>query len=74
MEEKLYPKLFQATLQCINETVLTLLRYCQGIIHLVCTQNFLKYLHFLPPDTFTYMCVSGGKKFKFFRKICAGTD
>ena len=33
----------------------------QGIIHLVCTQNFSKKYYFLPPDTHTYMCVSGGK-------------
>ena len=28
-----------------------------GIIHLVRTQNFLKNLHFLPPDTHTYVRV-----------------
>ena len=74
MEGKLRPKLFQATLQGINETLMTHLRYCKGIIYLVSTQNLLKYLHFLPPDTCTYICVSGRKKCKFFRKICGGTE
>ena len=37
-----------------------------GIIHLVSTQNFPKKLYFLPPDTLTYVCVSGGKKCKFW--------
>ena len=32
------------------------------IIHLVRTQNFSKKWHFLPPDTYTDKCVSGGKK------------
>ena len=32
------------------------------------TQNFPKKLHFLPPDTQTYVCVSGGKKCYFFGK------
>ena len=35
------------------------------IIHLVGTQNFPKNC-FLPPDTHTYMGVSGGRKCKFF--------
>ena len=34
-----------------------------GVIHLVRTQNFPKNKHFLPPDTQTYRCVSGGKKY-----------
>ena len=29
-------------------------------------QNFRKNKHFLPPDTHTYVCVSGGKKCLFF--------
>ena len=32
------------------------------VIHLVRTQNFPKNEHFLPPDTHTYLCVSGDKK------------
>ena len=39
-----------------------------GIIHLVCTQSFRK-KYFLPPDTHTYVCVSGGKKCSFFGKF-----
>ena len=31
--------------------------------------NFPKNEHFLPPDTHTYVCVSGGKKHSFFRKF-----
>ena len=33
------------------------------------TQNFSKIEHFLPPDTHTYVCVSGGKKCSFFQKF-----
>ena len=29
--------------------------------------------HFLPPDTHTYVCVSGGKKCYFFGKFCVHT-
>ena len=32
-------------------------------------QIFRKNEHFLPPDTLTYVCVSGGKKCSFLRKI-----
>ena len=32
------------------------------IIHIEHSQNFQKNYHFLPPDTYTYMCVSAGKK------------
>ena len=39
-----------------------------GIIHLVRSQNFPKNKHFLPPDTHTYVCASGAKYWKFFRK------
>ena len=31
--------------------------------------NFPKNEHFLPPDTHTYICVSGGKKCSFFGKF-----
>ena len=31
--------------------------------------NFPKNGHFLPPDTHTYVCVSGGKKCPFFGKF-----
>ena len=31
--------------------------------------NFLKNEDFLPPDTHTYVCVSGGKKCSFFREF-----
>ena len=34
----------------------------EGIIHLVCLQNFSKNYYFLPPEAHTYVCVSGGKK------------
>ena len=34
-----------------------------GIINLVRAQNFPKNLNFLPPDTQTYVYVSGGKKY-----------
>ena len=33
------------------------------------SQNFPKNENFLPPDTHTYVCVSGDKKCSFFRKI-----
>ena len=36
----------------------------RGIIYLVRTQSFPE----LPPDTHTYVCVSGGKKFLVFAK------
>ena len=36
-----------------------------GVVHLVRTQNFPKNQHFLPPDTHTYVCVSGGKYVSF---------
>ena len=32
------------------------------IVHLVRSQNFLKKYLFLPPDTHTYVFMSGGKK------------
>ena len=38
------------------------LAFWWGIIHLVCTQNFPRNEYFLPPDTHTYMRVSGVKK------------
>ena len=28
---------------------------------------------FLPPDKYTHVCVSGGKKYKFFGKVCVYT-
>ena len=31
--------------------------------------NFLKNEHFLPPDTHTYVCLSGGKECSFFGKF-----
>ena len=40
-----------------------------GIIYLVHTQNFTKNLTFLPPDTHTYLCISGDKKCYFLRKF-----
>ena len=36
-----------------------------GFIHAVRPQNISKNWHFLPPDTHTYMCVSGGKNCQF---------
>ena len=57
--------------QNINDTQKTkTIQHRIRIIHLVCPQNFPKNLHFLTPDKHTYMCVSGGKKCKFFEKIC----
>ena len=38
-----------------------------GIIHLVRSQNFPQNENFLPPDTLTYVCLSGRKN--FFLKI-----
>ena len=38
-----------------------------GIIHLVLTQYFRK---ILPLDTHLFVCISGFKKFLFFRKVC----
>ena len=43
------------------------------IIHLVRAQNFSNNYHFLPPDTRTNMCLSGGKKYPFFGKFCVRT-
>ena len=40
---------------------------------LVRTQNFLKNCSISPPDAHTYVCVSGGKKYCFFRKFCVVT-
>lgn len=37
-------------------------RISKGIIYLVPVKSFPKNLHFLPPDTYTYVRVSGGKK------------
>ena len=33
------------------------------------TSNFLKNEHFLPPDTLTYVRVSGGQKYSLFGKF-----
>ena len=33
------------------------------------TPNFPKNKHFLPPETPTYVCISGNKKCSFFRKF-----
>ena len=48
-------------------------RFLRGIIHLVRMQDFPKNLYFLPPDTHMCVCVSGGKKCKFFGKFCVRT-
>ena len=37
-----------------------------GIVHLVMEKNFPKKQHFLPCDTQTGVCVSGGKKRQVF--------
>ena len=34
------------------------------------TLNFPKKEHLLPPDTYTYVCILGGKKCSFFGKFC----
>ena len=39
----------------------------------MCTQNFPKNQHFLPPDTHTNVYASGGKKCWFFRRLCLRT-
>ena len=44
-----------------------------GIINLVRTQNFPKNFYFLPPDTHTYVVLSGVKRYKFFGKFCVRT-
>ena len=38
-------------------------------IHLVPTQHFPKNQYFLPPDTHTYVYVSGGKRYQFIRNF-----
>ena len=40
-----------------------------GVIRKQSTPNFPENKHFLPPDTQTYVCVSGGKKKSRFLKI-----
>ena len=40
-----------------------------GVSRKQSTSNFPKNEHFLPPDTHTYMCVSGDKKCSFFGKL-----
>ena len=45
-------------------------RDLHGVIHLVSTQEVHEKLTFLPYDTHTYMCVSGGKDSSFFGKFC----
>ena len=40
-----------------------------GCIHKLRTQNFPKNLHFLHPDTHTYVCVSGGRNLKLSGKF-----
>ena len=40
-----------------------------GVSRKQSTPNFSKNEHFLPPDTYTYVCVSGGKKCSFFGKF-----
>ena len=39
-----------------------------GTLHLARMQNLPKNLHFLPPNTYTYVHVSRSKKYKFFGK------
>ena len=49
----------------------------EGIIHLVRTQNFSKNEHFLPPDIYTYVCVSGDKIIHdgaFLRTFCENSE
>ena len=41
----------------------------KGVSRKQSTPNFPKNKHFLPPDTHTYLCVSGGKKCSFFGKF-----
>ena len=41
----------------------------KGISRKQSTPNLLKNEHLFPPDTHTYVCISGGKKCSFFRKI-----
>ena len=40
-----------------------------GVLRKQSTRNFPKNEHLLPPDTQTYVCVSGGKKCLFFEKF-----
>ena len=40
---------------------------------IVGTQNFLKDWHFIPPETSTNVCVSGEKKYYFYKKFCIRT-
>ena len=40
-----------------------------GVLRKQSTPNFPKNEHYLPPDTRTYECVSGGEKGLFFGKF-----
>ena len=54
-------------LKGVNMIILTNLK--TGISRKQRTSNFPKNEHFLPPDTHTYLCISGGKKCLFFGKF-----
>ena len=45
------------------------MNFPMGVNHLASTQNFPKNLHLLSSDTHTYVCVSEGKKCRFFGKF-----
>ena len=53
----------------ISSTISTRANIKMGVTRKESTPNFLKNEHFLPPDTQTYVCVSGGRKCSFFRKF-----
>ena len=40
------------------------------ISYLVRTQNFPKNYYFLSPDRLKHVCLTGGKRYKFFGKLC----
>ena len=60
---------FWCTVKRINETIKPFLDNLLGIIHLVRKQNFSKNLHFLLPDTRTYVHISGGKSVSFTKNF-----
>ena len=58
------PSLFKVTVMRIQRTNLK-----TGVSRKQGTPNLPKNQHFLPPDTYPYVCVSGVKKCSFFGKF-----
>ena len=51
------------------ESCIIWIRYTLSTTRKQSSPNFLKNEHFLPPDTYTCVCVLGGKKCSFFGKL-----